>query len=236
MMDLEEKSAEHPAQDETIIALKLILSYAQYGLIPLVIPPLAHRPAVPIERIPVQQGTDLDYLDEMAAALRLRLLRRAGPAPGHQHRLLGTADPRRPAAARALGQHGRRDQRRARSTSSTTRWPRPWSPARCRTARPNQTAAGADVRQPALPPLSLQPAWLVEPAERAHASSCRETRRSTRRRRSPARRPRPTRRSTPSRPRASSTRCATATCSSRAGSSACAAPASATTASTTSRA
>ena len=28
MMDLEEKSAEHPAQDETIIANKVIISYA----------------------------------------------------------------------------------------------------------------------------------------------------------------------------------------------------------------
>ena len=34
MMDREERSAEHPAQNETLIALKLIVSYAQYGLIP----------------------------------------------------------------------------------------------------------------------------------------------------------------------------------------------------------
>ncbi len=66
MMDLEDKSVEHPAQDETIIALKLILSYAQFGLLPLVIPPLAIDPPIPIERIPVQQGTDLAYLGEMA--------------------------------------------------------------------------------------------------------------------------------------------------------------------------
>lgn len=66
MMDREEKSVEHPAQDETIIALKLILSYAQYGLIPMVIPPLAIDPPIPIERIPVQQETDLQYLKRMA--------------------------------------------------------------------------------------------------------------------------------------------------------------------------
>ena len=60
MMDLEEKSAEHPAQDETIIALKLIASYAQYGLIPVVIPPVVIDPPIPIERTPVQQGTDLE--------------------------------------------------------------------------------------------------------------------------------------------------------------------------------
>ena len=48
MMDLEEKSAEHPAQDETIIALKLIASYAQYGLIPVVIPPVVIDPPIPV--------------------------------------------------------------------------------------------------------------------------------------------------------------------------------------------
>ena len=66
MMDLEEKSAEHPAQDETIIAAKIIATYAQYGLIPTVIPPITLDPPIPIERTPVQQGTDLQYLQEMA--------------------------------------------------------------------------------------------------------------------------------------------------------------------------
>ena len=66
MMDREEKSEEHPAQDETIIANKIILSYARYGLIPLVVPPLVPDPPIPIERTPVQQATDLAYLKEMA--------------------------------------------------------------------------------------------------------------------------------------------------------------------------
>ena len=81
MMDLEERSAEHPAQNETLIARKLIARYAQYGLIPLVIPPTAIDPPLPIERIPVQQGTDLDYLSKLAEPARLRLLRHAGPVP-----------------------------------------------------------------------------------------------------------------------------------------------------------
>jgi hypothetical protein len=66
MMDLEEKSVEHPAQDETIIANKIIASYAQYGLIPMVIPPIAIDPPIPIERTPVQQATDRAYLTRMA--------------------------------------------------------------------------------------------------------------------------------------------------------------------------
>jgi hypothetical protein len=67
MMDLEEKSAEHPAQDETIIAARIIASYAQYGLIPKVIPPTVLAPPNPVERTPVQQATDREYLVEMAS-------------------------------------------------------------------------------------------------------------------------------------------------------------------------
>ena len=67
MMDRTEVSAEHPAQDETIIATKIIATYAQYGLIPMVIPPLAIDPPIPIERTPTQQGTDLAFLRQLAA-------------------------------------------------------------------------------------------------------------------------------------------------------------------------
>jgi len=81
MMDLEEKSAEHPAQDETIIALKLIASYAQYGLIPVVIPPVVIDPPIPIERTPVQQGTDLEYLHQIAARHGYVFFVAPGPAP-----------------------------------------------------------------------------------------------------------------------------------------------------------
>lgn len=81
MMDLEEKSAEHPAQDETIIALKLIASYAQYGLIPVVIPPTVLDPPIPIERTPVQQGTDLEYLNQMAARFGYVFYVTPGPTP-----------------------------------------------------------------------------------------------------------------------------------------------------------
>lgn len=66
-MDMEEKSAEHPAQPDNVIAMKIILTYAQYGLLPLVIPPLALDVPLPTDRIPVQQATDLAYLNQLAA-------------------------------------------------------------------------------------------------------------------------------------------------------------------------
>ena len=81
MMDLEEKSAEHPAQPEAIIVLKLIASYAQYGLIPTVIPPPSIDIPIPIERTPVQQETDLQYLQTMAARFGYVFFITPGPAP-----------------------------------------------------------------------------------------------------------------------------------------------------------
>jgi hypothetical protein len=82
MMDLEEKSAEYPAQDETIIANRLILSYAaQFGLVPKVIPPPVIDLPLPIERVPVQQGTDLAYLRRMAARYGYDFYVTPGPVP-----------------------------------------------------------------------------------------------------------------------------------------------------------
>jgi hypothetical protein len=81
MMDLEEKSVEHPAQDETIIANKILLSYAEYGVLPKVMPPIAVDPPVPVERIPVQQGTDLGYLQAMAERHGYVFYVAPGPVP-----------------------------------------------------------------------------------------------------------------------------------------------------------
>jgi hypothetical protein len=81
MMDSEEKSNEHPAQMETIIAIKIILSYAKYGLVPLVIPPGLVDPPIPVERTPVQQATDLQYLEEMARRHGYVFYVKPGPFP-----------------------------------------------------------------------------------------------------------------------------------------------------------
>jgi len=81
MMDLEEKSAEHPAQPEMIIANMIILNYPQYGLIPMVIPPVAMDVPLPMERVPAQHGTDLSYLNEMAGRFGYVFYLTPGPAP-----------------------------------------------------------------------------------------------------------------------------------------------------------
>lgn len=82
MMDMEEKNMEYPAQDETIIANRIIMSYAQYSLVPMVIPPATIDTPVPTERTPVQQGTDLRYLKEMAERYGYVFYVTPGPLPG----------------------------------------------------------------------------------------------------------------------------------------------------------
>jgi hypothetical protein len=81
MMDQKEVPAEHPAQDDTIIALKTIAKYARFGLIPIVIPPPVIDPPVPIERIPVQQRTDYAHLTKMARRYGYVFHVTPGPAP-----------------------------------------------------------------------------------------------------------------------------------------------------------
>jgi hypothetical protein len=82
MMDLEEKVVAHPAQNEFMIAEKIIGSYAQYGLIPAVVPPPLLDTPLPTERIPVQHGTDLEYLQDMAARYAYVFYLTPGPVPG----------------------------------------------------------------------------------------------------------------------------------------------------------
>ncbi|MBD2099875.1 phage late control D family protein [Leptolyngbya sp. FACHB-261] len=66
MLDLEEKSVGHPAQDETIIATQILSQYSRYGLLPEIVkPPVVDRPSI-TERLPVQLVTDLQYLQALA--------------------------------------------------------------------------------------------------------------------------------------------------------------------------
>lgn len=80
-LDREEIVAEHPAQNEMIIALKLIGMYAQYGLVPQVLPPLSIDFPIPVERIPVQRSTDLQYLQLLATRCGYVFYIRPGPLP-----------------------------------------------------------------------------------------------------------------------------------------------------------
>lgn len=81
MLDRVARQVEHPAQDETIIANKLIAGYPQYGLIPAVIPPVALDPPLPIDRTPQQDCSDWAYLKKMAGRHGYVTYVEPGPAP-----------------------------------------------------------------------------------------------------------------------------------------------------------
>lgn len=83
MMDLEEKSAAHPQQDEPTIARMLISDYSKYGLKPQVIKPSLQDRPTKTERIPVQQGTDLEYLKLLAERFAFVFYVEPGPSSGN---------------------------------------------------------------------------------------------------------------------------------------------------------
>ncbi len=80
-MDRDDEIAEHPAQPDLAIVAKLIAKYARFGLVPVVIPPKAIDPPLPVERVPVQQGTDLEYLVELGQRHGHVFYVTPGPAP-----------------------------------------------------------------------------------------------------------------------------------------------------------
>jgi hypothetical protein len=82
MMDLEEKSVEHPQQDETMIVRKLISDYSKYGLNPKIVKPQRSEQPSKNERTPVQQGTDLQYLKLLAERYAFVFYVTPGPTSG----------------------------------------------------------------------------------------------------------------------------------------------------------
>ncbi len=82
MMDLAKKRQSYPAMSEPLIALAIIAAYAQYGLIPMVIPPASIDQPLPIDRTPVQQATDLEHLKSIGERFGHVFYVDAGPAPG----------------------------------------------------------------------------------------------------------------------------------------------------------
>lgn len=82
MMDQKERSESYPAQNEGLIVLQLIARYAQYGLIPMIIPPLSLDNPLPVERIPSQQNTDLKFINELAERYAYVFYIKPGPVTG----------------------------------------------------------------------------------------------------------------------------------------------------------
>ncbi len=81
MMDMEEKIEKHPSQNQTAIATKIIGKYAKYGVVPKLKPPSGDKPPLPTEYIPMQYGTDLQYILEMAERNGYVFYIAPGPVP-----------------------------------------------------------------------------------------------------------------------------------------------------------
>jgi hypothetical protein len=81
-MDMEKKRSEYVGRDETMIAMQIIESYAQYQLVPDITPPPVLDVPLPIERTPTQQHTDLDQLKRMAQRFGYVFYVTPGPFPG----------------------------------------------------------------------------------------------------------------------------------------------------------
>lgn len=81
-LDKDVKQAEHPAMDETMIATRIALSYPQFGMLPMVLPPKFVDPPIPIDRVPQQNCSDWAYLHQMARRHGYETYVDPGPLPG----------------------------------------------------------------------------------------------------------------------------------------------------------
>jgi hypothetical protein len=72
----------YPAMPPEARVALIIAKYAMFGMIPLVIPSLFTDLPIPTERIPVQQGKDLEYIQQLASDVGYIFYIDPGPVPG----------------------------------------------------------------------------------------------------------------------------------------------------------
>lgn len=72
----------YPAMPPEVRILLIIAKYAMFGMIPLVIPSLFTDIPIPIERLPIHQGTDLEYIRQLAWDAGYVFYVDPGPVPG----------------------------------------------------------------------------------------------------------------------------------------------------------
>ncbi len=81
LMDLQQRSIEHPAESAELSVLTIVARYAEYGIVPVVIPSAFVDVPLPIDRVPLQHQTDLQYLQALAAQFGYVFYVRCGPLP-----------------------------------------------------------------------------------------------------------------------------------------------------------
>ncbi len=83
VMDRQEFSGiPYPAMPAEARVALIVAKYAMYGIVPIVIPSIFQDFPVPVERIPVHGGTDLQYVEQLAADVGNVFYIDPGPVPG----------------------------------------------------------------------------------------------------------------------------------------------------------
>ena len=83
LMDRQEfNGIPYPAMPAEARVALICAKYAMYGIIPLVIPSIFQDIPIPVERIPSHQGTDLAYINKLAADVGYTFYIDPGPLPG----------------------------------------------------------------------------------------------------------------------------------------------------------
>ncbi|GGO94881.1 hypothetical protein [Wenjunlia tyrosinilytica] len=82
LMDLEERHVPYPAMGPSARVAAIVTRYAQYGVVPLVIPELIPQTTAPTQRFDTQEGTDLEYITKLAKANGYVFYLDPGPLPG----------------------------------------------------------------------------------------------------------------------------------------------------------
>jgi len=81
LMDMEENTMLYPGLRHEAIVLLVMLKYAKYGMVPAIIPVLTSWASNPLENLETQEGTDRDYLRNLAAAHGYIFGIKPGPVP-----------------------------------------------------------------------------------------------------------------------------------------------------------
>jgi hypothetical protein len=72
----------YPCMPPELRVLVILAKYEFFGVIPLVIPSIMLDVPIPIDRIPMQQGTDFAYVKKLAEDVGYVFFIKPGPAPG----------------------------------------------------------------------------------------------------------------------------------------------------------
>ena len=72
----------YPAMPPELRVALIVAKYAMYGIVPLVIPSVFQDIPIPVDRIPSHEGTDLAYINQLAADVGHTFYVDSGPLPG----------------------------------------------------------------------------------------------------------------------------------------------------------